>query len=107
MGKVVTLYLSDEETRHLKDFCDENQCTQYSALKTAVRQLIYRPLESYEENESQSNPENTVEETQDIDHINENEDILEPQTEQSELVAKIRRLIKASEQTQQEPESAL
>lgn len=46
MGKVVTIYLSDEEARSLKGFCDENRCTQYSALKTAVKQLLHRPVES-------------------------------------------------------------
>ena len=40
MGRVVTIYLSDDEVKELKDFCDENQCTQYSALKTAVKQLL-------------------------------------------------------------------
>lgn len=49
MGKVVTIYLSDEEASDLKGFCDENQCTQYSALKTAVKQLLYRPVESVHE----------------------------------------------------------
>ena len=50
MGKVITIYLSDEEARSLKGFCDENRCTQYSALKTAVKQLLYSLVESvYEE----------------------------------------------------------
>ena len=40
MGKIVTIYLTDDEARELKTFCDENQCTQYSALKTAVKQLL-------------------------------------------------------------------
>jgi Holliday junction resolvase len=43
LGKIVTIYLSDDEARDLKEFCDESRCTQYSALKTAVRQLLYRP----------------------------------------------------------------
>jgi hypothetical protein len=46
MGKVVTIYLSDEETRDLKDFCDTNRCTQYGALKTAVKQLLYTSMQS-------------------------------------------------------------
>lgn len=44
IGKVVTIYLSDEEAQDLKNFCDENQCTQYSALKTAVKQLLHKSL---------------------------------------------------------------
>jgi hypothetical protein len=45
LGKVVTIYLSDEEVISLKDFCDENQCSQYSALKTAVKELLHKPVE--------------------------------------------------------------
>ena len=48
MGKVVTLYLSDDAARDLKEFCDENQCTQYSALKTAVRQILSKPMQEGE-----------------------------------------------------------
>ena len=33
MGKIVTIYLSDDEARELKSFCDENQCTQYSVAR--------------------------------------------------------------------------
>ncbi len=40
MGKITTIYLSDAEARRLKEFCDENQCTQYSALKIAVGDLL-------------------------------------------------------------------
>ena len=46
LGKIVTIYLSDEEAKELKEFCDENQCTQYSALKTAVKQLLSRPVQT-------------------------------------------------------------
>jgi hypothetical protein len=49
MGKIVTIYLSDDEARNLKDFCDENQCTQYSALKTAVKQLLSGPVQTEKE----------------------------------------------------------
>ena len=49
MGKIVTIYLSDDEARDLKEFCDENQCTRYSALKTAVRHLISKPIQHEEE----------------------------------------------------------
>ena len=44
MGKIVTVYLSDEEAKDLKTFCDDNRCTQYSALKTAVKELLSKPV---------------------------------------------------------------
>jgi hypothetical protein len=44
MGKITSIYLTDEEATKLKRFCDENQCTQYSALKTAVRELVTKPI---------------------------------------------------------------
>ena len=49
MGKIVTIYLTDAESVELKAFCDENQCTQYSALKTALRELLVRPIQKAEE----------------------------------------------------------
>jgi hypothetical protein len=52
MGKIGTIYLSDRENRELKAFCDENQCTQYSALKTAVRELLSKPPKMLEETHS-------------------------------------------------------
>lgn len=60
MGKIVTIYLSDEEARELRDFCDENQCTQYSALKTAVKQVLSKPMRREEEDV----PEDLIDETQ-------------------------------------------
>ena len=65
MGKIVTIYLSDDEARDLKEFCDESQCTQYSALKTAVRQMLYRPVQSEEDEpqEIEEEPEETLEES--------------------------------------------
>jgi len=42
MGKLTSIYLTDDEAAKLKKFCDENQCTQYSALKTAIRELMSR-----------------------------------------------------------------
>lgn len=39
MGKLATIYLSDEEARTLTRFCEENRCTQYSAIKIAIREL--------------------------------------------------------------------
>jgi hypothetical protein len=40
MGKIVTIYLSDDEASKLREFCDGNRCTQYSALKTARAKII-------------------------------------------------------------------
>jgi hypothetical protein len=48
MGKIVTIYLSDKEARDLRAFCDENQCTQYSALKVAVNQILSKPVQREE-----------------------------------------------------------
>jgi hypothetical protein len=45
VAKIVTIYLSDEEARELQEFCNENQCTQYSALKTAVKELLSKPIQ--------------------------------------------------------------
>ena len=44
MGKIVTIYLSNDEARRLQEFCDANKCTQYSALKTAVKQILSEPI---------------------------------------------------------------
>jgi len=44
MGKVVTIYLTDEETTGLRKFCEENACSQYAAIKTGLRELLSRPL---------------------------------------------------------------
>ncbi len=49
LGKMVSLYLSDREAHDLRAFCDENQCTQYNALKTDVRQLLSKPTRQVEE----------------------------------------------------------
>lgn len=43
MGKVTSIYLTDEEASELKRFCEENQCTQYSAIKTGLRELLAKP----------------------------------------------------------------
>jgi len=47
MEKIVTVYLSDEEAKDLKMFYDKNQCIQYSVLKTAVREIISKPLKKH------------------------------------------------------------
>ena len=48
LGKIVAIYLSDAEARDLK-FCNENQCSQDSTLKTAARAnaCLTSPLNSY------------------------------------------------------------
>ncbi|MCW4037875.1 MAG: hypothetical protein NWF13_03970 [Candidatus Bathyarchaeota archaeon] len=53
MGKVTSIYLTDEEASELKRFCEENQCTQYSAIKTGLRELLAKPkTESKEVNQT-------------------------------------------------------
>ena len=59
LGKLVSLYLSDSEARELKAFCDANQCTQYNALKTAVRQLLEQPVYADERGEPEIAEEKT------------------------------------------------
>ena len=44
MGKIVTVYLTDEETKSLTRFCEENGCSQYTAIKTGLRELLSRPI---------------------------------------------------------------
>ena len=40
---------TDEEVVELKKFCEENRCTQYSALTAALRELLSKPIEKTEE----------------------------------------------------------
>jgi len=42
MGKIVTVYLTDDETKNLTRFCEENACSQYTAIKTGL-ELLNRP----------------------------------------------------------------
>lgn len=49
MGKMTSIYLTDEEATELKRFCEENQCTQYSALKSALREIISKPVRADEQ----------------------------------------------------------
>ena len=44
MGKINTIYLSNEEVEKLEKFCEENRCTQYSAMKMAIRELFTKRL---------------------------------------------------------------
>lgn len=48
MGKITSIYLTENEAKQLEKFCEENQCTQYSALKTALRELLLTPIEEEE-----------------------------------------------------------
>jgi hypothetical protein len=72
-----------------------------------VRQLLYRPLEPYKEDNSFTYTDTPHEETNDTGHINEEEGTTEPIPELSEIVAKIRGLNIPDGQVQQEPELAL
>ena len=54
MGKITSIYLTDEEAKRLEKFCDENQCTQYSALKIALQELISKPLKESKKEETSS-----------------------------------------------------
>jgi len=75
IGTIVTIYLSNEEARDLQDFCDENQCTQYSALKTAVKQLLSKPRQWEEATQEikEEIPQETEEESQEENLINDDE----------------------------------
>jgi len=44
MGKITSIHLTHEEVAELKKFCKENQCAQYSALNTALRELLAKPV---------------------------------------------------------------
>lgn len=44
MGKMISVYLTDEEAKQLQKFCQDNQCTQYSTVKTAIRELTTRSV---------------------------------------------------------------
>jgi len=44
MGKITSIYLTEDEAKQLEKFCEENECTQYSALKTALRELLLKPV---------------------------------------------------------------
>jgi len=58
MGKIVTVYLTDEEASELKKFCEENQCSQYSVMKTALKEILFKPMK-----ETSEEPSYTEEET--------------------------------------------
>jgi len=45
LGKMVSVYLTDGEADDLRRFCESHGCTQYSALKTALHELLSKPIE--------------------------------------------------------------
>ncbi len=55
MGKITSIYLTDEEVAELKKFCSENQCSQYSVLKTALKELLSKSLKTTRETETARN----------------------------------------------------
>ena len=59
MGKITSIYLTDGEAKQLEKFCEENQCTQYSALKAALRELLIKPVIKIEESNPTSEEDNT------------------------------------------------
>ena len=104
MGKVVTIYLSDEEARDLKGFCDENRVTQYNALKTAVKQLLYNPEEAVveetwieEEKVYEDHEEEALEVSEDADEI----EVAEKSGEE-ETVSKLIRILRARREKNKE-----
>ena len=44
MGKMVSIYFTDREADDLRRFCEDHSCTQYSAVKTALRELLLKPV---------------------------------------------------------------
>jgi hypothetical protein len=51
MGKITSIYLTDEEASELESYCEEHQCSQYSVLKNALRDFLSNSKhESIEEN---------------------------------------------------------
>ena len=49
LGKVTSIYLSDEEAAELKKFCEENNCTQYAVIKTAMKEMISKRIKNITE----------------------------------------------------------
>ena len=77
MGKMTSIYLTDEEASDLETYCEENQCSQYSVLKIALREFLYNAnVESLEENVEQE--ENSEEQSeQEEEHQKRKEEIAE------------------------------
>jgi hypothetical protein len=49
MAKVMTVYLSNEELRDLERFCTQNNCSQYGALKMALKELLHQSVKEEKE----------------------------------------------------------
>ena len=62
LGKMVSIYLTDKEADDLKRFCEDHNCTQYSAVKTAIRELLLRSIKGTSE-ESNGNLSNNSKES--------------------------------------------
>jgi hypothetical protein len=71
MGKITSIYLNDEETTELKKFCEENACSQYKAIKIAMKELFSKQTNKQTETEKKlytkkkkwkivPNPEKTI-----------------------------------------------
>ena len=60
MAKVITIYLSGEEVKALEKFCDKNNCSQYATLKTALKELLYKPAEAQENKEQKTPTKRTI-----------------------------------------------
>lgn len=44
----MTIYLSDEEAKELEKFCSQNNCSRYSTLKLALRELMTKSTKEEE-----------------------------------------------------------
>jgi Holliday junction resolvase len=100
MAKIVTIYLSNEEAKELQEFCNENQCTQYSALKTAVKELLSKPMYLEEEilekdaeeiqtiEESLQDDVNTKDKLKEDNERSEEDEIQSSKITQSDLIKK-------------------
>jgi len=78
MGKIVTVYLTDEEASELKQFCEENQCSQYSVMKTALKEILFKPTK-----ETIEGPSQTEEEIPELEALE--DEILEKDSEDNEI----------------------
>jgi len=94
MGKITSIYLTDEEAIQLKKFCDENQCTKYSALKIAVKELLSKPIEETEE-------ETPITEEVEFTRQNYEDDKATEENEQTEKrILGLRQLLRALQKTE-------
>jgi hypothetical protein len=55
---MVARALTDEEVSDPKQFCEENQCSQYSVMKSTLKEILFEPIvkieEKYSNNEDRS-----------------------------------------------------